>query len=500
MNVIIVMSDTLRTDHVGAYGNKWIKTPNMDRFAAESMVFDRAVPESLPTIPVRRAMLTGMRVFPFTKEVFASGDEAAKVGATFLGRPKAIMPGWEPIPWDQATIPEMLRGPEALRYHLFDEEGGYRTVFITDSCPYFQSAVMNFHRGFSHWEFIRGQESDTYGVSALAKKLDIDRWVPPYYKNTRMLHIMEKYLANTWAKWQGEEDHFAPQTFRTAIQWLEDSREAQGPFFLLVDTWDPHEPFDPPQHYVDLYDPGYDGVEVIMPGYGPWPTELMSEKEMKHSQALYAGEVTMVDTWFGKFMDKVSELGLLDDTLIILTSDHGGQLGEHGIWGKCPAAMYNQVVDCVLMIRHPQGIGSGQRSDALVQHHDICTTVLNFLGVSPPYELDGKDLMPLVEGKKTKVRDYATCGYVLNVWARDDEYVFISLNDGEEPQLFDMKNDPGQLHNIAADKSKIVKRMFDLILDDAQGGPILPNFKIDTSDPINGWMLWSPYHSVQRPL
>ena len=500
MNVIIVMSDTLRADHVGWYGNKWIKTPNLDKFAAESMVFDRAVPESLPTIQVRRALLTGMRVFPFTKEFFASADEALYAGATFLGRPKAFMPGWEPIPWDLATIPEMLRGPEALTYHLFDQPQGYRTALITDTCPYFQSAAMNYHRGFDHWDFIRGQESDTYGVQALAKKLDIDRWLPPYYKNTPMVGIMEKYLANTWAKWQGEEDHFGPRTFRAAIDWLEDSRQAEGPFFLFVDTWDPHEPWDPPQEYVDLYDPGYEGVEIIMPGYGPWPSKLMSEKEIKHTQALYAGKVTMVDTWFGKFMDKVRELGLLDNTLIVVTSDHGCQVGDRGLWGKCPAAMYNEVVDCVLMIRHPQGIGAGQRSDALVQHQDICAAVMNFLGVKPPYELDGKDLMPIVEGKKTRVREYATCGYVLNVWARDDEHVLICRTTGEEPQLFDMNNDPGQLHNIAADKPKIVKRMFDLIIADAKGGPILPNWKIDTSLLTNRWMDWSPFREQQLDI
>ncbi|MBM3131965.1 MAG: sulfatase, partial [Chloroflexi bacterium] len=343
MNVIIVMSDTLRADHLRCYGNKWIKTPNFDAFAQESMAFDHAVPEALPTIPVRRAILTGMRVFPFTRQFFSSKDESLVAGATFLGRPNALMPGWEPIPWDLATLPEMLRG-QASGYLTLHDSGACRTALISDTAPYFASPAMNYHRGFEHYDFIRGHESDAFGVKALAKRLDVDRWLPPHHRNTEMRDIVEKYLANTWAKWKGEEDHFAPRTFRAAIQWLEDSREAEGPFFLLVDTWDPHEPFDPPEEYVDLYDPGYDGVEVIMPGYGPWPHKLMSENEIKHTRALYAGKVTMVDRWFGRFMDKVRELGLLQNTLIIVTSDHGGQLGEHGIWGKCPAAMYNQVM------------------------------------------------------------------------------------------------------------------------------------------------------------
>ncbi len=110
-----------------------------------------------------------------------------------------------------------------------------------------------------------------------------------------------------------------------------------------------------------------------------------------------------------------------------------------------------------------------------MQHQDICATVVNLLGVKLPYELDGKDLMPIVEGKKTEVRDYATCGYSLNVWCRDDRYALICRITGAEAQLFDMKNDPEQNENIASDKPQVVKHMFNLVLADAKG-PILPNW------------------------
>ena len=496
MNAIIVMIDTLRPDYTGCYGNKWIRTPNLDRLAKESMVFDRAVPESLPTIPVRRALLTGMRVFPFTKEFFASTREAASAGATFLGIPRALMPGWEPIPWDQATLAEMAQGWNLPMLPPIDQIPAYRTALITDTAPFFSSPAMNYQRGFAHYDFIRGHETDAYGVPALSKNLDMDRFVPPWLKNTWEALMLQRYLANT-VKWKGEEDHFAPRVFSAAIEWLEDSREAEDPFFLCVDCWDPHEPFDPPQKYVDLYDPGYEGVEMIEPYYGP--TKLMSEKELNHMRALYAGKVTMVDTWFGKFMDKVRELGLLYNTLIVVTSDHGHQLGEHGISGKLPAGMYNELNDCVLLIRHPQGIGAGQRSNALVQHHDLCTTVINFLGMESPYELDGQDLMPIVQGQKTKVRDYATCGFSLYLWCRDDEYVLICRTTGDEAQLFDMKNDPEQRHNIASDNPKIVKRMFDLVLADAQGGPILPDWEIDTSFDSLQQFEWSPFREWRMP-
>lgn len=478
-NVIVVMLDTLRRDHVGCYGNKWIKTPNLDAFAKESMVFDRCVAEALPTLQVRRAMFTGMRVFPFTKEFFPSKQDAIQAGATFLAIPLGALPGWAPIPWDLATLPEMIRGVGAVsgptsQRELLEGTGGtgaaYRTALITDCSPYFGPS-MNYNRGFSHWDFIRGQCGDHYGSPVLAKKWDIDRFIPPWLKGSWEERELLGHLAVT-AKWKCEEDFFAPQVFRAAIEYLEDNREADDSFFLCVDAWDPHEPWDPPQHYVDLYDPGYKGIEMIHPHYGY--TDQMTEKELKHMRALYAGEVTMVDTWFGKFMDKVRGLGLLDGTLIIVTSDHGHMLGEHGFAGKL--IPYWELIDSVLMIRHPEGVGEGQRSGSLVQHHDICATVLNFLGVKHPYELDGKDLMPILDGKKGKVRDYATCGFLLHVWCDDGEYILIDHNTGANPQLFDMGNDPEQRENLASDKPKIVKRLFDLILADADGGPILPHW------------------------
>ena len=489
MNVIIVMLDTLRPDHLGCYGNKWIKTPHFDEFAKESFIFDRAFAESLPTIQVRRAMMTGMRCFPFTKGFYSviRNDIAARGAISAV--PVTILPGWEPIPWDQVTMAEFFQGWQSTQtIHTARFDQAYRTAFITDTAPYFFTPGMNFHRGFAHWEYIRGQETDSYGVLVKANKYDLKHFVPPWMERTWEGISLPRYLANT-ADWETEEDHFAPQVFRRAIKWLEESREAKDPFFLLVDSFDPHEPWDPPQHYVDLYDPGYEGVQMISPYYGP--TDEMTEAELKHMRALYAGEVTMVDAWFGKFMDKVRELDLLDNTLIIVTSDHGHLLGEKGVAGKIPGAMYNELNNFVLMIRHPQGIGAGQRSDAFVQHQDVFSTVLNAVGITPPYEVDGKDLMPIMEGKAHRVRDCATCGFLLHVWVHDGDYVLISRNTGDQPQLYDMRNDPEQYQNIAVDNPHIVKRLFDLALEDA-GGPILPDWEVDPNLPVVNIMVgWS---------
>lgn len=475
MNLIIVMLDTLRPDHVGCYGNKWIKTPNLDKIAKECMVFDRLVPESLPTIEVRRAMLTGKRLFPFNTSFFPTDKKEYEAGANFWAAPRSHIPGWEPIPWNQVTLPEMLEGLEMIG--TMDGERimkklkpAYHTALITDTAPYFSNYAMNYHRGFYHWDFVRGQSMDFYGVPALAEQVDVERYIPSWAQRDLSLGHFKRFMSNA-SKWRGEEDQFAAQVFARSAQWLEDNQGAEDPFFLLADSWDPHEPWIPPQKYIDLYDDGKANLsfEPVKPLYGP--SERMSEQELKRLRARYAAEVTMVDTWFGKFIDKVRELGLLDNSLLVITSDHGIQLGERGVMGKCLLdKSFREVLDAVLMIRHPGGIGAGQRTNALAQHQDITTTALNFLNVKPPqppYKIDGKDLMPILTGEKSKVRDYATSISRWNVVCRDDDYYFMCRINGDVPQLFDMKDDPEQAHNIASDKPEVVKRMWNMILTDA---------------------------------
>jgi len=466
-NIVVVMFDTLRPDHLGCYGNKWIKTPNLDMVGGESMVFDRAVAEALPTVQVRRALWTGMRVFPFKREVFATADEANTAGSFFLGVPGTPMPGWAPMPWYMVTMSEILQGLSFLWSDEEQEIPEYRTALITDDFPLFSFPGMNFYRGFGHWDFIRGQAGDRYGTPVLAKKWDLERFIPTWFEGTWEHMQLLQHLANT-AKWQSEEDHFAPQVFSRAIEWLDDSKEDDSPFFLLVDCWDPHEPWDAPQHYVDIYDPGYKGLEMISPYYGP--TRLMTEKELHHMRMLYAAEVTMVDTWFGKFMDRVRELGLLDNSLLIVTSDHGHVIGEHGISGKLPAGMYDELVNCVLMVRRPDGVGAGQSSDLFVQHTDMAAQVLQFAGVEVPADLDGKAFFDAAVGGGAPIRDHVTVGWGPNVTVIDGKWWLNCKADGTGVMLWDLRDEPFE-KNVADAHRDVVRRLFDAAVADA-GRPI----------------------------
>lgn len=446
MNVVLIVVDSLRRDHVGAYGSDRVETPSLDRLAGESLRFNRAYPESLPTICARRAIHTGLRTFPFR-----DWDQPGKDDVNLWG--------WQPIPADQTTLAEILR------------EQGYSTMFVTDTLHQFRP-FYNFHRGFDTFDFIRGQERDYYRPASLATEKEVDKILIRGSHQSRLREIMTRYIANIKGR-RGEEDYFAPRVFTQAMEFLEGAKEQQ-PFFLTVDAYDPHEPWDPPDEYVSRYDTGYGRYSGQEPKIPPYENpDWLSEKSLRRMQDLYAGEITMVDTWLGKFLDRLRDLELMDSTLLVFLSDHGHAFGEHGYVGKSPPEMYPEIMDVPFIIRHPRGEAAGQTSDFRASTHDVTPTILGALGIDPPAKLEGADLTPFLTGGDRPSREYATAAYHDHVWARDDHYALIARNDGSEARLYDIQNDPGQEENVAGEDQDTAKRMFrDYILADAGGVPL----------------------------
>jgi arylsulfatase A-like enzyme len=441
MNVIVVILDSLRTDHVGAYGNDRIRTPNLDALAGESLRFTRAYPESIPTLCSRRAIHTGLRTWPFRNWEPPEDED--------------FMPaGWQRIPESQTTFPEILA------------ERQVSTVLLSDTQHLFK-ASMNFQRGFAVYDWIRGQERDHYRPTTRVSQEQIEKYVVPG-NDESMVEKVRQYLANT-ANRTSEEDWFAPRVFTMATQFLQTAEKGQ-PFLLMVDCFDPHEPWDPPGEYVSLYDEGYDGPEPIVPNYAD--AGWIGERELERMKALYAAEVTMTDRWLGNFLDKLDTTGLAENTLLILLSDHGVALGEHNATGKPFWALYPELTDIPFFIRHPEGKGAGQTSDYFASTHDVAPTALSFMGMEPEEPMDGQDLTVLLDGGEPAARQHFTLGYHDYVWTRDDRYVMVSRNDGSEAKLFDLTTDPEMNRDIAASNGDLVDRMWnDYVLADA-GGPL----------------------------
>jgi arylsulfatase A-like enzyme len=200
---------------------------------------------------------------------------------------------WEPLPADVVTLSQLL------------SQAGYHTAAAVDT-PFYLRGGMNYDRGYQTFFAITAQEGSLTRLDAARghESRDLRAW------------------------WRVEADRNAPRTITTAIHWLE--RHYKERFFLYVDTWDPHEPWDAPPYYTELYWPGYDG-EVIQPVYGHWfDAPGLTEEKVRKARATYMGEITMVDTWIGRLLRTIDNMGLTEKTLIIFTSDHGFYFGEHG--------------------------------------------------------------------------------------------------------------------------------------------------------------------------
>ncbi|MBN1103183.1 MAG: sulfatase [Deltaproteobacteria bacterium] len=414
MNLIIVTIDSLRKDYMGCYGNPWIRTPNMDRFFERAIVFDRLRMNGIPTIPFRRGLMLGRRIFPF--------KDAMKVGSAPLG--------WQPMKEEEITLQDVL------------QQAGYVTAMVTDVYHYFRPG-MNFHKGFDSWQLIRGHEGDPYVTEP--SRQDPDEKMDPALRGRRMQNLFEQYVRNADTI-RYEEDCFAPRVFRTAEKWLQKNARHYENFFLYIDCFDPHEPWDPPKEYVSLYDPGYRGMEYIFPQNGP--CDHLSKEEIKHIQALYAGKVSLVDRWFGHFMEKFFLMGLEKDTLVLFLSDHGLQLGDHGLMKKLSKGMFTELLEVPMMLLVPGS--SHKRVQGFVQEEDIAPTLLKLLGLQAPPSMTGLDLWPMVSGEKKVLRDHVVGGFHTWAYVQDDQYhYFRNLVDDPKAYLFDLQKDVPMLDNLS---------------------------------------------------
>ncbi|MBW1695715.1 MAG: sulfatase [Deltaproteobacteria bacterium] len=410
MNIIVIMIDSLRYDHVGCYGNNWIKTPNLDKLADESVVFENAYPEGIPTVPVRTSLFTGNK--------------------TLNSR------YWQPLAPEDVTMAEIL------------DEYNYLNMMVTD-CYHLFKPNMNFSRGFHGYEFIRGQEIDAWRTDP--HKVDLSKHIKPEQYGDRYVRGLDQYLRNVQDR-EKEEDYFVAQVMGKASWWLEKNHNHPifDKFFLYVDCFDPHEPWDAPEPYGSMYtDPNYKGTWIIWPKGGPY--HWLTQEELKNIRALYAGEVSFVDKWVGVLLDKIRDLNLMDNSIIILLSDHGHPLGDHEIMAKFGDNLYSELLRIPMMIRFPGKEYAGKRIKALVEIPDILPTVLDFIGHRLDLEyLNGKSLMPLIKGEVDKVHQYVVTGFFGSEarCIRDEQWSFIRRPADQRNELYNLIEDPKEKNNL----------------------------------------------------
>jgi arylsulfatase A-like enzyme len=447
MNIILVIFDSLRKDCVGVHGSPpWgkVHTPHFEALAQESLVMTRAFPESLPTLPARRAIYTGQRVYPFH-------DADFRLKGDFVGAP-----GWGPIPENQPTLAEMLR------------EAGYRTGLIADVYHMFKPSK-NFWRGFDQWTFLRGQETDPARSGPRLTQEEVNHWLPQELlgKGQARLDFIQQCIMNIHDR-RKEEDYFSPRVLKEAALWLEQNQDA-GKLFLTVECFDPHEPWLVPTHYRRMYLRG-DGQEQVVSAYGD--VDDVDRALITRTQANYSAEVTMCDRWFGYFMESMRVLGLLHNTLLIFTSDHGHSIGDRGHLGKRGYPSTPETVEVPLMLRFPKAEHAAKTSDMFVQHHDITAVILEAAGIEPSEKIDGISFVEDALAGRAGQRGHVTVGWGSAVTVVTDRWWFNGKVDGTGVLLHDLKavdqRDPFTT-NVADKYPDIVNDLFAQAKADAGG-------------------------------
>jgi arylsulfatase A-like enzyme len=368
LSVIVIQIDSLNRHFLPTYGNDWVQAPNLTAFADRAAVFERHYVGSLPCMPARR-------------EIWAGTEE-------FWWR------GWGPLePWDLSIARQAVQ--HGIVSHL-----------ITDHYHFFEWGSHNYPYDFDGYEFIRGHEYDNWRTDPIT--------VIPDWATVMAQRIPEgalQYLRNV-QDFRSEADFFAPKVMSATADWLRRNHE-HPQFYLHVDCFDVHEPFHIPEPYRSMYsDDDYRR-------YSPWPIygridappADLSPAELAWVRAQFAGKLTMVDRWLGHVFDALDEHRLWERTAVIITTDHGHYLGEHGRIGKPHSPMWHTLCHIPLLVWVPGG--RAQHINAITQTVDHYATALELLGITPPQRehLHSRTYLPCLTDGKTEHRPYAVYGY-----------------------------------------------------------------------------------------
>jgi arylsulfatase A-like enzyme len=448
LNVLLIVTDSTRRDFVSVYdGDKLAHTPNLDALAKQGLLFNRAVPEAMPTVAVRRALLTGTRSFPFRDWKVA---------------PKLPQfPGWSPIP------------PYKRIFTEFMDDAGIETAYVTDNPFLIGPRFARFRRTLDISSPIYEQgEYRVWNVGVdkdrVASRQQIENYLLPALAGTEAEKRIEENVG--FNKGRSGAELSGARVLKAGMKTLRELKDKQ-PFFLGVDAFDPHEAWNVPTTF-KLRFKQHDGVEPILPFKTPYSKveDLeVTEEQVQQVRELYAGELTYIDAWIGRLLNLLDDLGLAENTVVYYLSDHGILLGEHGLMGKANSMLGKEIHSVPYMIRHPDGKRAGETSDYFVSTHDVAPTILSFQGLTVPGRMEGEDLTVMFDGADPPERDHWTTAYADHVAAGDGRWMLIADNQGKERRLFDTEADPDEENDVASDNPEVVARLWQNVLADAGG-------------------------------
>ena len=435
LNVLFVAVDDMNND-LGCYGHPLVKSPNIDRLAKMGVRFDRAYCQFPLCSPSRSSLMTGLR--PGTTRVFDLKYHFRK------GLP------------DVVTLPQMFmnNGYYAARvgkiYH-YGNPGDIGTSGLDDP------------PSWKHFVNPAGRDKTVL-------ENDIMNYTP-----NRGLGSAMAFLSDAKGK---DEEHTDGKVALEGIKLIEEHKDK--PFFLAIGFYKPHTPYVAPKKYFDLYPKdkidlpkvaAEDVKDVPKPALAstaPWPYFGVTKDQARECKQAYYAAISFVDAQIGKLLDTMDKHKLLDNTVVVFWSDHGYHLGEHGLWMK--QSLFEESARVPLIIVAPGAKGNGQVCVRTVEFVDLYPTLADLAGLTPPKNLEGASLKPLLDDPKkawdrpayTQVQRGNFPGYSV----RTERWRYIEWDDGKKgAQLYDHDADPHEYKNLIDDAkyAKVVEEMKGLV-------------------------------------
>lgn len=426
-NVLLLMTDQHRFDVLGCMGNPTVKTPNLDKIASEGTVFNSAYSSCPSCVPARAKLLTGMS--QWHTGVLGMGAGQNPMGINF----KHTLPG------ELAKAGYYCKGVGKMHFHPQRSLNGFHHIQLDESR---RRVDPGFISDYERW--FNDHKDGDYGIS---DGRDWNGWEGKPYSNPPFLH------PNCW-------------TTNESINFIND-RDRSMPFFLKTSFARPHSPYDAIPEYFEKYR----NQELPKASVGDWakihddpetaklPSAwhgVKSDEEIHLARTGYYGNVEHIDHEIGRLLDFMEEQGVLDDTLIIFTSDHGDMLGDHNMWRKTYA--YEGSAHIPMLVRLPKDLQKdiAGASDKPVMLCDVMPTILDVLGVNIPDTVDGLSMLRPAQGQDCEWRDYVH-GEHCTCYSTEEEMQY--LTDGKikyiwfprtgREQLFDLTKDPTELHDLS---------------------------------------------------
>ncbi len=434
-NIVLIMTDQLRGDCLGIAGHPDVKTPYLDSLAAKGTLFDNAYSACPSCIPARAALHTGL-----------SQEKHGRVGY-------------------QDLVP--FRYPHTCAGEL--SKAGYYTQCVGKMHVHPLRSLMGFHNVELHDGYLHAYRSpDTPWYEAQKVADDYFYWL----KNEKGISAdvtdtgME---CNSWAArpWMYEESlHPTNWVSSRAIDFLR-RRDRDMPFFLMASYLRPHPPFDAPQYYFDLYK----DKKLAPPAIGGWESTADWERQgriydsstgpvdpelMRQAQIGYYACVTHLDHQIGRLLQELTEQQLMDNTIILFTSDHGEELCDHHLFRK--SRPYEGSCRIPMILSGPEALtGSkwGQVCHRVVELRDVMPTLLDLAGAPVPEEADGESMLPLARSQEASIREWLhgehSLGEASNHFIVTEHDKFIWYSQTGQEQYFDLDSDPHELHDRIED-------------------------------------------------